>query len=54
VSGAVSNLPSAPTKTVLGKAVRVGVWADANADNSKTAQEIRAEFMKVLRVSVIY
>src|SRR5258705_13624541 len=55
VSGAVSNLPSAPTKTVLGWAVRVGVWAIANAANAKTAARIRTvDFIVFSGVSVIH
>src|SRR6266478_1330564 len=42
VSGAVSNLPSAPTKTVLGSAVSVGAWAMANAARVRTVQRMRA------------
>src|SRR5712671_1778817 len=50
VSGAVSNLPSAPTKTVLGSAVSVGVWLTANAVSMNMAVRIIAEnFMGCLR-----
>src|SRR5580765_1361423 len=55
VSGAVSNLPSAPTKTVLGSAVSVGVWAIANAASMRTAQRIGAvDFIGFLRKGQLY
>src|ERR1017187_2155 len=38
MSGAVSNLPSAPTKTVLGMALSVGLCALASALRTRTAQ----------------
>src|SRR5260221_11336313 len=55
VSGAVSNLPSAPTKTVLGNAVSVGAWATANAASMRTAQRMRAsDFTGFLRRGQLY
>src|SRR5882672_3006641 len=55
VSGAVSNLPSAPTKTVLGNAVSVGAWAMANAASMRTALRMRAVgFIGFLRNGQLY
>src|ERR1700682_2854045 len=40
VSGAVSNLPSAPTKMVLGTALTVGLCAIESALRTRTAQRV--------------
>src|SRR2546428_81609 len=55
VSGAVANLPSAPTKTVLGSAVSVGAWAMANAARVRTVQRMRAvDFIGFLQKGKLY
>src|ERR1700688_2629300 len=40
VSGAVSNLPSAPTKMVLGTGLNVGLCASDRALRTRTAQSV--------------
>jgi hypothetical protein len=40
VSGAVSNLPSAPTKMVLGRGLNVGLCAIESALSTRTAQTV--------------